>query len=275
MDQYAVFGNPISQSKSPFIHQSFAKDTGQHLDYRAILAPVDGFSEALNEFFADTNAKGCNVTVPFKEEAARWVNQLSKAAELAGAVNTIIKMPDGSYLGDTTDGYGLINDLLDHDVALKNANILLIGAGGAARGVLAPLLEQTPARIVVTNRTEEKAKVLASLVHDTRVKGISFEKLSEAYQRQKFDLVINSTSASLSNELPAIDTSFIHDARVVYDMVYASEPTIFLKEATDNGVKTAIDGLGMLVGQAAQSFSLWRGVKPKTQPVLEQLRAEL
>lgn len=273
MDQYAVFGNPIAQSKSPLIHKLFAKDTGQHLDYRAILAPVDEFADSVQTFFMQDNAKGCNVTVPFKEVAAKWVDTLSEAAHLAGAVNTISKMPDGTFHGDNTDGYGLVSDLNDNGVALKNARILLLGAGGAARGVLVPLLEQSPASLIISNRTEEKANDLADLVANPIVEGVSFNRLSA--EHQSFDIVINSTSASLSGELPAIKNSFIHNAKVVYDMVYLSEPTVFLQEAKGQGVKTCIDGLGMLVGQAAQSFYIWRGVKPDAKSVLDKLREGL
>lgn len=272
MDQYAVFGNPIAQSKSPFIHKSFAKETDQILDYRAILAPTDSFHESLEAFFADSNAKGCNVTMPFKEQAAQWVDELSPAAKIAGAVNTIMRKGDGTFWGDTTDGYGLTMDLVQYGIQLEGKRILLIGAGGAARGVIIPIMERNPSALVIANRTEQKALTLASLVKENWVSGCTFEELD---QLDAFDLIINSTSASLSNVLPSVSEEVISRAEAVYDMVYLPEPTIFMQHANDLGVKKTIDGLGMLVGQAAKSFSIWRGVEPNCKPVLEQLRKAL
>lgn len=275
MDQYAVFGHPIAQSKSPQIHISFAEETGQDLEYRAILAAKDGFTEALNEFFSDPSAKGCNVTMPFKQEAALWVDDLSPAAQSAGSVNTIIRQADGRFLGDTTDGYGLITDLTDHGVNIEDQSILLIGAGGAARGVVAAILSCNPKQLVITNRSVDKAQTLVELANDDRVKCASFKELDSDTLGGNFDVIINSTSTSLSDHLPPIHQNIIKNASCVYDMVYLKEPTVFLQQAAELGVPCTLDGLGMLVGQAAQSFFLWTGIKPKGLGLLDKLRSEL
>lgn len=275
MDHYAVFGNPIAQSKSPIIHQAFAKETNQQLSYSAILAAEQDFTDALEHFFSDPHAKGCNVTMPFKQQAAKWVDELSPAALIAGAVNTIIRQADGRFIGDTTDGVGLVTDLLAHGVDLNNSHILLLGAGGAARSVVGDLLQHHPKSLVICNRSVDKADTLAQIANDRRVKSTSYEQLNSDPQNNKFDLIINSTSTSLSGQLPAISESIIQHAHCVYDMVYQNEPTIFLQKAKQLGVQHTIDGLGMLIGQAAQSFYLWRGVKPKGVDLLTALRVEL
>jgi shikimate dehydrogenase len=275
MDQYAVFGHPIAQSKSPQIHIAFAEETSQELGYRAILSAKDGFSEALNEFFSDPNAKGCNVTMPFKQEAAEWVDDLSPAAQSAGSVNTIIRQADGRFLGDTTDGYGLVTDLTNHGVKIEDQSILLIGAGGAARGVVAAILSCNPKQLVITNRSADKAQTLVELANDERVNCASFKDLDRDSLSEKFDIIINSTSTSLSDHLPPIHQNIIKSASCVYDMVYLKEPTVFLQQANELGVPCTLDGLGMLVGQAAQSFFLWRGIQPKGSGLLEKLRSEL
>ena len=272
MDQYAVFGNPIAQSKSPLIHQQFAQQTGQKIQYGAILAPIDGFTSSLNAFFSDIDVKGCNVTMPFKEEAAQWVDELSEGARVAGAVNTIIRDPKGHFIGDNTDGVGLVTDLLRQGAILEGAKILLLGAGGAARGVLVPLLSQNPESLTIANRTVSKATVLAGLVDSPKVSACGFEELDDT---KGFDVIINSTSTSLSGELPAIKDKVYTGAAFAYDMVYGKDPTPFMLHARQMGVIKVSDGLGMLVGQAAQSFYLWRGVEPDPGPVLDKLRAQL
>ncbi|WP_340681077.1 shikimate dehydrogenase [Paraglaciecola sp.] len=273
MDQYLVFGNPIAQSKSPLIHSMFAQQTGQELQYGRMLAVKEDFIEHLEAFFSNPLAQGCNVTAPFKEMAAKWVNELSSSAKLAGAINTIKRQQDGRFLGETTDGPGLVQDLLRLGIILNNKRILLLGAGGAARGVLKPLLAEHPSLLMVANRTPAKAQLLASLLSSDTLQGCGFDTLSSPLP--PFDLIINSTSASLSGELPAIADSIIAASSHVYDMSYADKPTVFMQHASQLGVANVYDGLGMLVGQAAESFTLWRGVRPLVEPVIQILRAKL
>lgn len=269
-DRYAVFGNPIGHSKSPFIHTLFARQTNQSLTYTAEIAPVDGFVSAAKAFFA-TGGKGCNITVPFKEDAYQFATRLTERAKLAGAVNTLKKLDDGEIIGDNTDGEGLVQDLLQYQVSLEGARILLIGAGGAARGVLKPLLDQNPAEIIITNRTLSKAEQLAELFLPYGViKAVAIHDIDQA-----FDVVINSTSASLSGELPAISPAIFSPHTYAYDMMYGSGKTAFNQWAIENGVAAAYDGLGMLVGQAAESFMLWRGLRPGTKQILRELRKNL
>ncbi|KXI30005.1 shikimate dehydrogenase [Paraglaciecola hydrolytica] len=273
MDQYLVFGNPIAQSKSPLIHSMFAQQTGQELQYARMLAVKEDFIEHLETFFSNPLAQGCNITAPFKELAAQWVDELSSGAQLAGAINTIKRQPNGRFFGETTDGPGLVQDLLRLGIALKNKRILLLGAGGAARGVLKPLLSEEPSLLLVANRTAEKAQVLASLLPSEILEGCGFDALTS--YTQPFDLIINSTSASLSGDLPAIADSVIAASDCVYDMSYSDKPTVFMQHASLLGVENVYDGLGMLVGQAAESFILWRGVRPLVEPVIQSLRANL
>lgn len=273
MYKYTVFGNPIAQSKSPTIHQMFAEQAGLELEYDRTLATKANFEASISNFFQDDNAKGCNVTAPFKEHAARWVDELSAGAKLAGAVNTVIKGADGRFLGDTTDGAGLVQDLLRLGVQINGARILLLGAGGAARGVLQSILALKPSALVVANRTEEKAKHLASLFPQDNFVGIGLKQLGLI--QQTFDLIINSTSASLTQELPAVPSSVFVDCISAYDMSYADKPTVFLQHAQRLGVKNTFDGLGMLVGQAAESFYLWTGHRPNVTPVIKTLRKSL
>ncbi|MEZ8027816.1 shikimate dehydrogenase [Enterovibrio norvegicus] len=271
MDKYVVIGNPISHSKSPFIHTLFARQTGQSMSYETLQAPIGGFNEAMDVFFAN-GGRGCNVTVPFKEDAYAMATMLTERARLAGAVNTLKKLDDGGILGDNTDGEGLVQDLLNHHVQLEGANILLLGAGGAARGVVLPLLKHSPNMLVIANRTVSKAETLASLFSEYgNVSAASFDSLGET----EFDIIINSTSASLSGEHPNIPATVIHQKSTVYDMVYGSGLTSSNQWAKDQGAARLIDGLGMLVGQAAESFTIWRGIKPGTGQVLRELRRNL
>lgn len=270
MDRYGVFGNPIGHSKSPQIHQMFAEQTGQVISYEPLLAPLDDFAGFARPFFEA--GLGANVTVPFKEEAFRLADQLSERAQRAGAVNTLIKLEDGTLLGDNTDGLGLVRDLLDNaSVALHSKRILLLGAGGAVRGVLEPLLAQSPSELVIANRTLAKAEQLAvEFTALGAVRACAFEQL-----QGPFDLIINGTSASLGGELPPLSDELITaDSTVCYDMMYAARATPFCQWATDRGAGSR-DGLGMLVEQAAAAFEIWRGVRPETGNVLAQLRAQL
>jgi shikimate dehydrogenase len=273
VNKYTVFGNPIAQSKSPAIHQMFAEQAGITIEYDRTFATKEDFIPTLTGFFLDAQAKGCNVTSPFKEQVAKWVNDLSAAAKIAGAVNTVIKNEDGTFLGDTTDGNGLVQDLSRLGVQIKGARILLLGAGGAARGVLQSILALEPACLMIANRTEEKAKQLAALLPRDNFVGVGLHQLLEV--QQPFDLIINSTSASLTGELPAIPESVISSCACVYDMSYADKPTVFLQHAQKLGVQDTFDGLGMLVGQAAESFYLWTGFRPDVSPVIDELRSHL
>lgn len=269
-DHYAVFGNPIGHSKSPFIHTLFARQTNQTMDYTAQLAPVDGFVAAAKEFFAN-GGRGCNITVPFKEEAYQFADRLTERAQLAGAVNTLKKLDDGEILGDNTDGEGLVQDLMQYQVPLKGARILLIGAGGAARGVIKPLLDKEPASITVTNRTFSKAERLAeTFQHLGHVNASAMSDIDS-----EFDVIINSTSASLGGELPAVSPTIFASTSIAYDMMYGKGLTVFNHWALENGCAHAYDGLGMLVGQAAESFMLWRGLRPGTKQILRELRKNL
>jgi len=268
-DRYAVMGNPIAHSKSPQIHAAFARQTGQDLSYTAILVEIDGFAQALTDF-QEQGGKGVNVTVPFKREAWERVDRRSARAELAGAVNTILFMPDGSRDGDNTDGAGLIRDILqNHAGRLDGRRLLLLGAGGAARGVLGPLLDENPLELVIANRTANKAVALAAEFQRLgSVRGCGFPELRGA----RFDLIINATAASLHGEVPPLPADLFSENGWCYDMMYAAEPTAFIRWGEEHGAVKALDGLGMLVEQAAESFYLWRGVRPLTAPVIEELR---
>jgi shikimate dehydrogenase len=270
VDRYAVFGNPISHSKSPFIHTLFARQTNQEMSYTSQLVPVDEFKVAADTFFSQ-GGKGCNVTVPFKEEAYQYANKLTERAQLAGAVNTLKKLDDGGVLGDNTDGEGLVQDLLLHQVPLNGAKILLIGAGGAARGVMKPLLDKQPASITVTNRTFDKAATLAEIFKPFgHVTALAMPSVN-----QPFDIIINSTSASLDGKIPALEASIFNSHSVSYDMMYGSGLTAFNQWAVEHGCANAYDGLGMLVSQAAESFMLWRGLRPGSRQILSELRRNL
>ena len=270
MKYYGVFGNPIAHSKSPLIHSLFAKQTQQQISYQPLLAPLDGFPAAVAEFFS--SGSGANVTVPFKEQAFALADQLSQRAQRAKAVNTLIKLDNGNLLGDNTDGAGLVNDLLNNNVVLAGKNILILGAGGAVRGVLEPLLAQHPAEICVVNRTVEKAEQLAREFADLG----SMTACGYDWIDAPVDIIINGTSASLSGDLPPLADSLIKAGHTVcYDMMYGKDTTVFNQWAQQQGAARTLDGLGMLVEQAAEAFYLWTGVRPNPKPVLEQLRAQL
>lgn len=269
-DHYCVFGNPISHSKSPAIHAAFAEQTGEDIAYTAIAAPLDDFAGAWRTFTAE-GGRGANVTVPFKEEAYRLSDVLSQRARRAGAVNTLLLGKNEQTYGDTTDGIGLVRDLQHHGVALAGARILVLGAGGAVRGVLEPLLAAQPASLMIANRTAAKATALAQDFVDLgEIRGGGFDAITGP-----FDLVINGTSASLAGELPPLPDDLFAAGATAYDMMYGAEPTVFLQWADAHGARTTIDGLGMLVEQAAESFFQWRGKRPDTAPVREVLRRSL
>ncbi len=275
-DRYAVFGNPIVHSRSPEIHAAFAEQTRQDMTYTKQLVELGQFSSAADEFFV-TGGRGLNVTVPFKEDAFAYASHLTPRAKSAGAVNTLALQSDGSVLGDNTDGIGMVRDITERlQWPLKGKRILLLGAGGAARGVLLPCLEQEPAGLTIANRTPAKAEMLvrnfteefAADPASGRVDACGFDELAG----REFDLVINGTSASINGEVPPIPASVFTADAAAYDMMYGNKLTPFLTWSHQQGVERLADGLGMLVGQAAEAFFLWRGVKPAIEPVLEQLR---
>mgnify|MGYP001811857837 FL=1 len=268
-DKYAVMGNPIAHSKSPRIHAMFAEQTGQDIEYTAILVKQYGFPAAVAEFVAG-GGKGLNITVPFKEEAWALAAVHSPRAERAGAVNTLLLDADGNHFGDNTDGAGLVRDLThNHHAEIAGRRLLLVGAGGAARGVLGPLLAARPALLVIANRTASKAVDLARHFCDLgRVEGCGLDDVNG----HSFDLVINATAASLQGEVPALPPGVIGSGTWCYDMMYGNEPTAFMHWASELEAAATMDGLGMLVEQAAESFSLWRKVRPDTGPVIRALR---
>ncbi len=272
LDRYAVMGNPIAHSKSPMIHALFAKQTKQQLEYGAILVELGQFAEAVQAFKAE-GGKGLNVTVPFKRDAWRLVDERSECASLAGAVNTIVIREDGSLYGDNTDGVGMLRDIRDNlGVTITGKRVLVLGAGGAVRGVLGPLLEEKPAEVVIANRTPDRALELADAFEDYgRIDGSSFADLDGS----RYDIVINGTSASLKGEVPPLPERILARDAFCYDMMYGAEPTAFLRWADEEGCERIADGLGMLVEQAAESFLLWRGVRPQTVPVIKAVREAL
>lgn len=268
-DRYAVMGNPVGHSLSPRIHALFAEQTGENLTYEAICPPVDGFEGAVRAFQGD-GGRGLNVTLPFKGEAHDLADACTERASRARAVNTLTCRPDGGLAGDNTDGVGLLRDLRDNQgVELEGAAVAILGAGGAVRGVLGPLLEAGPMQLVIANRTAERARELATAFADLGpVEGIGLDGLAG----QRFDLLINSTSAGLSGGLPQLPDELLRPGAACYDMLYGEAAGVFLGWAREHGARLAADGLGMLVEQAAESFRVWRGTRPATPPVIAALR---
>lgn len=268
-DRYAVFGNPIKQSKSPAIHAMFAAQSAQAMQYRAVRVELGGFDEAARRFFAGEGA-GLNVTVPFKGDAYNFADKLSKRAARAGAVNTLTRTDEGVIAGDNTDGLGLVRDMiLNLGWAVQGMRVLLLGAGGAARGVLAPLLRENPQEILVVNRTADRAAALEAEFSDLgKIRGGGLELIGE----RQFDLIINATSAGLSGQVPELPSSLLTQRSCCYDMVYGPEPTPFMRWSAHHAAWAVADGLGMLVEQAAESFYIWRKTRPETRPVINQLR---
>ncbi len=262
-------GNPIAHTKSPQIHTAFAQQTGQQIHYQAILVDQGGFNTALDEF-QKQRGKGLNITVPFKEDAWKAADSLTTRAERAGAVNTLWFDENGKHYGDTTDGIGLIRDLtINHKITISGQEVLILGAGGAVRGILDPLFDQNPAHIMIANRTLSRAEELAAAFSDRG------ELLAGDYgylQGEKFDLVINGTSASLRGTVPPLPADVLRAGACCYDMMYANSDTAFVTWAKKHHADKALDGIGMLVEQAAESFYLWRGIRPETRPVIEMLR---
>lgn len=268
-DRYAVFGNPIKQSKSPAIHSLFAAQSGQDMQYRAVRVELDGFEDAAQRFF-DGDGAGLNVTVPFKPNAFRFADSLSDRASRAGAVNTLTRDAQGKITGENTDGVGLVRDMVANlGWTIQATNILLLGAGGAARGVLEALLREKPASLLVVNRTAERAQRLEQEFSQLGpVEGGGYEAIGA----RDFDLIINATSAGLSGEMPELPSSLLTERSCCYDLVYGAQPTPFMRWAAHHAAWAVSDGLGMLVEQAAESFHIWRRVRPETRSVIHQIR---
>ena len=271
MDKYAVIGNPIEHSKSPQIHHMFAQQADDEIMYEALLSPIDDFEETV-EAFRKGGGMGLNVTVPFKQKAFELADDLSDYAKHAGAVNTLVFHQDGTIYGTNTDGIGIVRDLVEnHSSLITGKRVLILGAGGAVRGVLQPLLQQMPSQVFIANRTPERAIELAtdmdSLKEDCLLGGGGFADIKGEY-----DLIINGTAASLQGIMPPIPETCLANGVHCYDMMYGGRPTAFEFWCEDNGAAKVMNGLGMLVEQAAESFSIWRGKMPATKPVLEAMQ---
>lgn len=270
MDSFVVFGNPINHSKSPRIHALFAEQTGIEHSYGRVLAPHESFEEILRTFFS-TGGRGANITTPFKERACAEADVLTERAALSGAVNTLKKLDDGQLLGDNTDGIGLLSDLERLGMIKPGNRVLLVGAGGAARGVILPLLSYG-CKLVITNRTNDRAEQLVALF--SHIGDITSEEMSSLAD-ESFDLIINATASGIQGDVPALPDAMDLSGTRCYDMFYQSGLTAFLSWAKQHRSTEIADGLGMLVGQAAHAFMLWHGVLPNIAPVLEQLQREM
>jgi len=271
-NKYAVFGNPIKHSKSPQIHAIFAEQCAQAMQYRAVRVELGGFSKAASNFFAE-GGSGLNITLPFKRDAYDFSQRLSDRARRAGAVNTLTMTADGTIEGDNTDGIGLVRDMIANlGWAFQGLRILVLGAGGAVRGVLEPLLRERPRELLIVNRTAERAVELAEEFSDiAAIAGGGYELIGE----RQFDLIINASSAGLSGEMAELPSSLLTERSCCYDMIYGAEPTPFMRWAAHHAAWAVSDGVGMLVEQAAQSFYIWRNLRPETRPVIHQLRESL
>lgn len=272
LDNYAVFGNPVEHSKSPDIHTAFAEANDENISYKRQQIDIGIFDKAAQNFF-ESGGKGLNVTVPFKLDAYNFAEKLTKRAEIAGAVNTLSLRNDGKILGDTTDGIGITRDIVDNlGWVINGKKVLMLGAGGAVRGILQPILELLPDHVVIANRTIEKALILSKKFAGMGyLDGCNFQMLDG----QQFDVVINGTSATLSNKIPPLPRGLFSKNAVCYDMMYGSQQSIFLEWAKNNGAARVSDGLGMLVEQAAESFYIWRGIRPETRTVISMLKKQI
>jgi len=263
-DKYGVVGNPIAHSRSPEIHERFARQTRQRMSYERIEAPLDGFEDRALAL-RDAGYRGLNVTVPFKLDAAKFSDELMPRARLAGAVNTLVFDGD-TIIGDNTDGIGFVRDVRERlKFDLGDCSVLVLGAGGAVRGVIGSLLDASPRWIAVANRTHQRAEELGE---EFGVEAIHLDEIPAEH----FDLIINGTTTGLKHDAPPIDPETFNDCTLAYDLVYAADPTPFMELARSGGAKTVCDGLGMLIEQAAESFLLWRGVRPDTAAVYRELR---
>ena len=274
-DLYAVMGHPVAHSRSPAIHRRFAELTGQHIAYEACLLPLDGFAQGVRDFIA-RGGRGCNVTVPFKHEAAQIATQRSARVALAGAANTLLFTADGGIYADNTDGLGLVADITRNaGVALAGRDVLLVGAGGAAAGVLGPLLAAGVRRLTVANRTLARAQALVQ-AHAGLAQLLNVELTAQTPQALEadFDVIINATASSLAGAEVPVPARVLRPGSLAYDMMYGPAAHGFLQWAQQHGAHPR-DGLGMLVEQAAESFALWRGVRPPSAQVLAELQAQL
>lgn len=272
IDRYAVFGNPIKQSRSPAIHAAFAAQCGQAIQYRAVRVEEGGFAAAARRFF-DAGGCGLNVTVPFKQDAFAFAERHSDRARRAGAVNTLSRADDGAIEGDNTDGIGIVRDMVANlGWVIQGRRLLIIGAGGAVRGVLAPLLRERPRELLVVNRTASRAAQLAEVFADLgSIEGGGLDLVGE----RQFDLVINASSAGLTGEAADLPAALLTERSCCYDMIYGAEPTPFMRWAAHHAAWAVADGLGMLVEQAAESFYIWRHVRPETRPVINAIRLSM
>jgi shikimate dehydrogenase len=269
VDRYAVFGHPISHSQSPRIHALFARQTGQLIEYRAQDVPADNFRRELSQFAAD-GGKGLSCTVPLKELAWGIADAKSARADRAKAVNTLVIGKHGELFGDNTDGVGLLRDLsVNLGLSFAGMSVLVLGAGGASRGILAPLMAEKPARLIIANRTVAKAEDLADEFSELGpIEAVGFDALPG----QGFDLILNATAASLSGDLPPLPEGIVNAGGACYDLAYGSQPTPFMRWGERMGARLSVDGIGMLVEQAAEAFFIWRGKRPQTHPVIDLLR---
>ena len=270
-DNYAVFGNPVKHSKSPDIHACFARQSGLELTYQAIEVPVDNFAAYLQTFFAQSG-KGLNITIPFKEAACSICNVLTDRAKRAASVNTIW-FSGGAIHGDTTDGQGLVNDLVDNnEISINGKSVLILGAGGTVKSILQPLCDQNPKDIMIANRTVSRAIALVEkFSNDIVINACGYDDLIHA----NIDLMINATSLSLEGKAPALPENILNKDSCCYDLMYSNAGTVFMDWARDHGASIVLDGLGMLVEQAAESFQIWHGIKPETKPVIEKIRTTM
>jgi len=271
IDQYAVFGHPINHSKSPRIHTLFAEQTQQQLVYTAQDIPAESFDNGISTFFAQ-GGQGLNCTVPLKELAWQRADTLSERAKFSKAVNTLVLQKDGSLFGDNTDGIGLVTDLtINHNISLENKRILILGAGGASRGIIGPIMQKSPTHIVIANRTVEKAITLSQEFSQLgNITGCSYDEIKNS----EFDIILNATSASLTGELPPLSSNLLANNGTCYDLAYSNDPTAFVKWGLDNGASKSLDGLGMLIEQAAEAFFIWRDVRPETKDIIALLNSE-
>lgn len=271
-DRYAIIGNPIAQAKSPALQTAFARQCGQDLEYGAILGELDGFSAAVRAFQA-SGGKGMNITMPFKLEAFELADELTPRGRAAGAINMFSFRADGSILGDNTDGFGIVRDITHNlGVALTGKRVLLLGAGGAVRGTLLPLFDQKPAEVFIANRTASKAVELAK-EFGTDAVGIKLDGGGFSDIQGRFDVVINGSASSMTNDVPPLPAGVWDHDSLAYDMAYKKDPTAFVLAARAAGVGKTADGLGMVVEQGAECFYLWRGIRPDTAPVIAALKA--